>query len=58
MSGMASTLETRLLQAQADAMAPIDLVSMLVSDELQCSSKRRQSVAISGGLPRSKQASG
>ena len=34
MSGMANTLETRLLQAQTDAMAPIDLVSMLVSDEL------------------------
>jgi len=40
MSGMANTLETRLLQAQTDAMAPIDLVSMLVSDELECRSKR------------------
>lgn len=39
-SGMAATLETRLLQAQTDAMAPIDLISMLVSDELQCRSKR------------------
>jgi DNA replication protein DnaC len=37
---MATTLETRLLQAQTDAMAPIDLVSMLVSDELECRSKR------------------
>ena len=27
-------LETRLLQAQAEAMAPIDLVSCLISDEL------------------------
>jgi DNA replication protein DnaC len=40
MSGMANTLETRLLQAQTDAMASIDLVSMLVSDELECRSKR------------------
>ena len=40
MSGMAATLEIRLLQAQTDAMAPIDLVSMLVSDELECRSKR------------------
>lgn len=40
MSGMAATLETRLLQAQADAMAPIDLISVLVSDELQCRSQR------------------
>ena len=40
MSGMAATLETRLLQVQTDAMAPIDLVSMLVSDELECRSKR------------------
>jgi len=40
MSGMAATLETRLLQAQTDAMASIDLVSVLVSDELECRSKR------------------
>src|SRR6201997_314700 len=40
MSGMANTLETRLLQAQTDAMAPIDLISILVSDELACRSKR------------------
>ena len=40
MSGMANTLETRLLQAQTDAMAHIDLVSMLVSDELECRSMR------------------
>jgi DNA replication protein DnaC len=31
---MAAVLETRLRQAQAEAMAPIDLVSCLVSDEL------------------------
>lgn len=34
LSGMAATLETRLLQAQAEKSAPIDLVSVLVSDEL------------------------
>ncbi|MGH7294398.1 MAG: ATP-binding protein [Polyangiaceae bacterium] len=34
LGGMASGLESRLLQAQADAVAPIDLVSTLVSDEL------------------------
>src|SRR5580692_11306790 len=40
LSGMAAVLETRLLQAQCEAMAPIDLISMLVSDELACRSKR------------------
>ena len=40
MGGMVATLETRLLQAQADAMAPIDLISTLVSDELACRSQR------------------
>jgi DNA replication protein DnaC len=34
-SGMASTLEARLVQAQADHWAPLDLVSALVQDELQ-----------------------
>src|SRR5262245_36644525 len=34
LSGMAAVLETRLRQAQTDHLAPIDLVSMLVSDEL------------------------
>ena len=34
MSGMANVLETRLRQAQAEAMAPIDLIACLVSDEL------------------------
>jgi DNA replication protein DnaC len=34
LSGMASVLETRLRQAQAEAMAPIDLIACLVSDEL------------------------
>ncbi len=32
--GTAAVLETRLRQAQAEAMAPIDLISCLVSDEL------------------------
>jgi DNA replication protein DnaC len=34
LGGMASVLETRLRQAQAEPMAPIDLISCLVSDEL------------------------
>ena len=34
LGGMAAVLETRLHQAQADAMAPIDLLSCLVTDEL------------------------
>jgi len=34
LGGMAAVLETRLQQAQAEAMAPIDLISCLVSDEL------------------------
>ena len=35
LSGMAAVLETRLRQAQAERLAPIDLVSALVGDELQ-----------------------
>jgi len=34
LGGMAAVLETRLHQAQAEAMAPIDLIACLVSDEL------------------------
>lgn len=34
LSGMAATLETRLLEAQSDRRAPIDLVATLVHDEL------------------------
>jgi DNA replication protein DnaC len=34
LSGMADVLETRLRQAQAEKMAPLDLVSALASDEL------------------------
>lgn len=40
LGGMADTLETRLQQAQAESMAPIDLISTLVSDELACRSQR------------------
>lgn len=35
LSGMANVLETRLRQAQAERLPPIDLVSALVADELQ-----------------------
>lgn len=35
LGGMASVLEGRLLQAQNENMAPIDLISVLVSDELR-----------------------
>ena len=34
LGGMAAVLETRLRQAQAEAMAPIDLISCLIADEL------------------------
>jgi DNA replication protein DnaC len=34
LGGMAAVLETRLRQAQAETMTPIDLISCLVSDEL------------------------
>jgi DNA replication protein DnaC len=40
LGGMASVLETRLRQAQAEPMAPIDLLSCLVSDELTRRSDR------------------
>ena len=40
LGGMASILETRLHQAQAEPMAPIDLISCLVSDELSRRSDR------------------
>jgi len=40
LGGMAAVLETRLRQAQAEAMAPIDLLSCLVSDELARRSER------------------
>ena len=34
LGGMAAVIETRLRQAQAETMAPIDLIACLVSDEL------------------------
>src|SRR5260221_14115658 len=37
---MAAVLETRLQQAQAEPMAPIDLISCLISDELTLRSDR------------------
>ena len=40
LGGMAAVLETRLHQAQAEAMAPIDLISILVTDELSRRSDR------------------
>src|SRR6516225_11419583 len=40
LGGMAAVLETRLRQAQAEAMAPIQLISCLVSDELTRRSER------------------
>jgi DNA replication protein DnaC len=40
LGGMAAVLETRLRQAQAEAMAPIDLISCLISDELTRRSDR------------------
>lgn len=41
LGGMAAVLETRLRQAQAEPMAPIDLISCLVSDELTRRSDRQ-----------------
>ena len=40
LGGVAAVLETRLRQAQAEAMAPIDLISCLVTDELTRRSER------------------
>lgn len=40
LGGMAAVLETRLRQAQAEPMAPIDLLACLVSDELTRRSDR------------------
>ena len=40
LGGMAAVLETRLRQAQAESMPPIDLISCLVSDELLRRSER------------------
>ena len=40
LGGMSAVLETRLHQAQAEPMAPIDLISCLMSDELTRRSDR------------------
>jgi DNA replication protein DnaC len=40
LGGVAAVLETRLHQAQAEPMAPIDLISCLVTDELNRRSER------------------
>ena len=40
LGGIAAVLETRLRQAQAESMPPIDLISCLVSDELTRRSDR------------------
>jgi DNA replication protein DnaC len=40
LGGIAAVLETRLRQAQAETMAPIDLISCLVTDELTRRSER------------------
>ena len=40
LGGMATVLETRLHQAQSEAMAPIDLIASLVTDELTRRSDR------------------
>ena len=40
LGGMAAVLDTRLRQAQAEVMAPIDLMSCLVADELSRRSDR------------------
>ena len=50
LGAMAAVLETRLQQAQAEPMAPIDLISCLVTDELNRRSerlldRRRQGIA-------------
>jgi hypothetical protein len=40
LGGMAAVLETRLHQAQAEPMVPLDLISCLVTDELNRRSER------------------
>ncbi len=55
LSGMADVLETRLRHAQTEKLAPLDLVSMLVSDELQRRQDRlSRAPAQTGALPRSR----
>ena len=59
LSGMVAVLETRLLQAQSENMAPIDLISTLVSDELACRSTAPAGAAPqASAVPRRQQATG
>src|SRR6202042_2467391 len=53
LGGISAVLETRLRQAQAEAMAPVDLISCLVSDELTRRSDRLlERRGKQGALPR------
>ena len=55
LGGMAAVLETRLRQAQAEPLAPIDLLSCLVSDELALRGERlleRRKKQLSSATPR------
>jgi len=40
LSGMASTLEVRVIEAQTNTMGPMDFLSTIVSDELECRQDR------------------
>jgi len=52
LGGMAAVLETRVRQAQAEAMAPVDLISCLVTDDLTRRSDRRTNPAEANGADR------
>ena len=58
LSGMAAVMETRLLQAQSENMAPIDLISTPVSDELACLASGSWRDGTSRRVPRCGQAPG
>ena len=59
LGGIAAVLETRLRQAQTEAMAPIDLIWCLVTDELTRRSERLlDPAAQTGRLPRHAQDAG
>ena len=57
LGGMAAVLETRLRQAQAEPMAPIDLLATLVSDDTALGPPLG-AAAQTRRLPRSQQDSG
>ena len=50
LSGIAAVLETRLRQAQSEKLTPIDLVSLLVSDELLRRKTGCRAPALTGGF--------